>query len=620
MLDQPAQLGVKRTIPWRPILLLVVGLLAFARGWMTPMFFDDIHAIVENPTIRQLLPPWQALQPPRETSVAGRPLVNLSFALNYAIGGVHPLGYHLFSHGCHLLCALLLWGVLRRVFRAARLVRPDELALAAALLWVAHPLLSETVVYVMQRTELLMSLCCLLTIYAAFRMWEAQTPPGRKAAAEAWMAVSVLACFAGMASKEVMVSAPLLVLLCDRAIFSGTFREALSRHRGLYVGLAASWALLAYLNIPNPRSASAGFGFQYSPWVNLLTQSGVIGWYLRLCVIPWPLSVSYDWPVATSVSQVLGPALVLTAMFVAGAWAVVKNRVAGLSAVWFFFILAPTSSIIAIPIEVVAERRMYLPLAAVLAWLVVLFVKAGSRWFASSPKAGRVAGWTLVGAVVAGMVGLCNLRLNDYQDELTIWTSALALYPNDVQSLNGAAKILSDRGDLDQAQRLLEHALSVRSSELVLDNLGVVYFKRGEHEKALFLYQQAVTARPQMARAWNNMGTALTKLGRHEEAFHAFSRAVEVSPGLHQAQLNLGMSFASQSRFDEAIEHYRKAIGMSPSGKEEAVARVNLGLALLAKGRRDEARAEIVQALKLDPKYAAGQRALMRVDNTPPAP
>src|SRR5206468_3019554 len=157
----------------------------------------------------------------RELPTAGRPLVNVSFAINYALGGLNVVGYHVLNVALHVLCALLIFGIVRRTFdligrsgqeQPVRSPRPDSqaanLACAVALIWVLHPLNTEAVNYLTQRTEIMMALFYSLTLYASIRA--VQSPR-----ALVWTAGAIVSCAAGMASKESMVTAPLMVVLFD---------------------------------------------------------------------------------------------------------------------------------------------------------------------------------------------------------------------------------------------------------------------------------------------------------------------------------------------------------------------------------------------------------------------
>ena len=217
-------------------LIVLATVLAYRNSFSGPFIFDDL-AISQNPTIRELWPIWKPLCPPNHGEpVTGRPLLNLSFAVNYAVSGLNVRGYHVANLAIHVLAALLLFGILRRTFLLrslgnSQIPTPIYFALAIALLWAVHPLQTESVTYIVQRAESLVGLFYLLTLYCFIR--GATWGRGRY-----WYAAAVLACLLGMASKEVMVSAPLIVLLYDRAFLAGSLREAWRRRYGFYLALA----------------------------------------------------------------------------------------------------------------------------------------------------------------------------------------------------------------------------------------------------------------------------------------------------------------------------------------------------------------------------------------------
>ncbi len=212
-------------------MLIAAGIWAYHSSFQGPFIFDDVHSIPLNPYIRHLWPIREVLTAPRNCSVNGRPTVCLTLALNYAWSGLNVWGYHAFNLAVHLLSALVLFGILRRTLDGEKL--RDQfggaavgLAAAIALLWEIHPLQTESVTYIVQRTELLMGLFLLLTLYCTLR-GACSVRPG------AWYLAAVAACAFGMGSKEVMVSAPLLVLLYDRVFLASSFRELWQRRAGL---------------------------------------------------------------------------------------------------------------------------------------------------------------------------------------------------------------------------------------------------------------------------------------------------------------------------------------------------------------------------------------------------
>jgi protein O-mannosyl-transferase len=216
---------------------------AYGNSFSGPFVFDDAATIVtSNPTIRHLWPIWRVLSPPHGgLPVSGRPLVNLSLAINYAISGQGVWSYHVFNVAIHILAAVTLFAILRRTYLLPSLQKrfgkaSTLLALGAATIWAVHPLQTESVTYVVQRAESMVGLFYLLTLYCVIR-------GAQSARAGAWYLAGAVTCLAGMATKEVMATAPLVVLLYDRAFLAGSFRElSAARSRSSTIrSLRAGW-------------------------------------------------------------------------------------------------------------------------------------------------------------------------------------------------------------------------------------------------------------------------------------------------------------------------------------------------------------------------------------------
>ena len=307
----PPAVGLQTFLPL--LVLVSAGLLAFHNSLQGPFVFDDLQSIPANPSIRGL---WTALSPTPYRSVQGRPTANLSLAVNYALSGLQVWDYHAFNMAIHIAASIAMFGVVRRT-----LLRPSLrdrygadapwLAMAVALIWAVHPLQAESVTYIVQRTELLMGLFLLGTLYCLIRGLESSHR-------RAWYAAAVVCCALGMGSKEVMVSAPLIVVLYDRVFLSSSFREMFRQRWGLYVGLAGTWLILAALVATTPHRRT-GFAFaDLTPLDYARTQAGVIVHYLKLAFWPHPLVADHDdWPVVRTTRAAL-PAGAVVATLLGG--------------------------------------------------------------------------------------------------------------------------------------------------------------------------------------------------------------------------------------------------------------------------------------------------------------
>ena len=252
--NQSRQAAAARGIAAYVCLIVVAGMLTYANSTTGPFIYDDLTAIRQNDTIRNIWPISRPLSPPRETPVAGRPIVNLSLAINYALGGLDVTGYHVANIAVHIACALVLFGLVRRTLLAPRLndrfgSSADAVALASALLWMVHPLQTEAVDYVTQRTESMMGLFWLLTLYCSIRA-------RRSAHATGWTVASVLACGIGMACKESMATVPLVVAYTTARVRVRLFRQGIESRWRLR-GAGGNWLVVVavVLAVPGPPSA-----------------------------------------------------------------------------------------------------------------------------------------------------------------------------------------------------------------------------------------------------------------------------------------------------------------------------------------------------------------------------
>src|SRR6185503_1027362 len=354
----PAVLGV---------ILAIVAVLAFAPAVAAPFDFDDFPAIVNNPTFRSAWPPSALIHtPPLGTPASGRPVANYSFALNYAANralGISqtliapspraPVGYHVVNVALHLGTALRLDGVTPLIRQRATLV-----AMATTAIWLVHPLQTEAVDYISQRTELLVSACYLTTLWAALRSRLAEHDSRGRAGR--WAVLAVASSAIGMASKEVMITAPVAVLLFDVAFFKLWWRsfgeQTSSLRRALYAGLFVSAGICIALVVTGGRSTSAGFGGPI-PWYRYLySQAWAVAHYLRLAIWPTGLTLDYGTTPVAGTAGIPGPVLLVA--FAAGvivAWIKSTTRWLAFFGTWFFLVLAPSSSIVPIYTEISAE-------------------------------------------------------------------------------------------------------------------------------------------------------------------------------------------------------------------------------------------------------------------------
>jgi tetratricopeptide (TPR) repeat protein len=575
------------------VVLAAAAFAAYSRTFSVPALFDDDPSIADNPSIRHFA---TALWPPSYATVGGRPVLNLSLAVNYGISGTRLWSYHAANLAIHILAGLVLMGIIRRTLVRAAQPAATLIAFSAALIWTLHPLQTESVTYVIQRAESLMGLFYLSALYFLIRGAGAGESGGRM-----WQVASVCACLLGMATKEVMVSAPLIILLYDRAFLAGSFREAWRRRWGVYIGLAATWLVLPFLVVStHGRGGTAGFGSGVSAWRYALTEFPAIVRYLRLALWPQPLVFDYGTALATPSPAVFSSALLVLALLGVAIWALARRPKAGFLAVVFFAILAPSSSIVPVASEPVAEHRMYLALIPVVVFAVMGIYRLLGR--AAAPACMVVA---------AVLLGATLRRNEDYRSDEALWRDTVDKLPANERAQNNLGNALDDEGRTGEAISQFETVLALKPDLAEAhSNLGNALSKTpGRLDDAITQYREAVRLKPEYEPAHKNLGVALMDEGRLTESIGQSEEAVRLRPGDAQAHSNLGGALMDvPGRLNDAIAECQLALRLNP---ELAAAHSNLGNALARiPGHLDEAIAQCEEGARLDPSDAKARNDL----------
>lgn len=648
----PRETATRGPVLLAALLIVACAWVAYGNSLRVPLIYDDSGSIAQNPSIRHLS--TALTPPPGGMPVSGRPVVNLSFAVNYALGGLDVRGYHAVNLLIHVLAGLALFGIVRRT---VRLEQPKSVcfALAVALVWIAHPLQTESVTYLSQRAESLMGLFYLVTMYCFIRYTgdgipgpvlpgqtrsgptscvpRSGTSEGEQAGRRPWAWLSVGACLLGMGSKEVMVTAPVVILLYDRTFVAGSFAGALRSRKGYYAALAAAWIPLAALVAASgSRGGTAGFG-GVMPWTTYaLIQFHAIAHYLRLAFWPSPLVFCYARTPGHPGGWLAVDIAVVAGVVAVAALGLRRRTPLGFLASAFLIVLAPSSSVVPVATETIAEHRMYLPLAAVVAAAAWAAARAIGRLQGSRA---RVAGTALLTFVVFLCAETTAGRNRDYRSDLALWRDAVGKTPDNADARNNLGYALLQQGDVAGALAQCEEALRLdpangkahsnyadalmrtgRADEAIaqygralglipgdaetLNNLGLALAGAGRVDEAIRCYDEALAKRPYLPEIHNNRGIALARAGRAGEAVSAFQRSLLLRPDYTEAEYNLGNALAGLGRLPEAADHFGRALTLRP---DFADASEKLGEALVRMGHMPGALARFGEALRLHPDY-----------------
>jgi protein O-mannosyl-transferase len=539
------------------VLIVAAGLCAYHNALHGPFVFDDYPAVLQNPEIRSL---GASLRPTAEYT-AGRPVAVFTLYLNYITGGLNPFGYHIGNIAIHLLTALTLFGLVRRTLVSSTLARnfrgmSTQIALISALLFVTHPVTTEVVNYVLQRTESLMALMALLTLY--FLNQALMSPRPR-----IYFVLSVLACALGMGCKQVMVVIPLVAFLYDRIFFCDSWSQPLRRRWKFYLALAATWNVLLVAQLLRRQYESVGMTVAgITPWTYLLTESAVLSHYLRLIFWPNPLVIDYfDWRPAWSLAKVWPYGLFILALLALSLGGLLRGRPAGFVGMAIFLVLAPTSSILPLPSEFAAERRIYLPLALFLPMIVATFFLLMRRAIGSSAALVSPA---ICAAIMVLFISLCIARNRDYATDEALWRDTVEKRPTNARAWANYADVLYRENHFDEAASANKTAIDLDSSlPAPHQNLGSILARAGDYEGAMREFQTAVRVHDD-AKSHALLANAYAHLGRNQDAVAEFRRAVQMDPrdpALHDA---CGFVLAKIGRTRDAIAEFSQAIALDP--------------------------------------------------------
>ena len=531
--------------------------------------YDDGHGIVRNPHIRSLANLTTFFSNPCTFSenpsyAMYRPLVVGAHAVNYSLGGYSPSGYLAFNLGIHCLVAALVF-ILLLQFGV-----PQSISLLGGLFFGLHPVQTEAINFVSARSESMAALFYLasLTCYLqATRSLEYR---------RIWQGASLSLFSLSLLSKEIAVTLPLALLLCDSIRSrrqrnneslrpSGEILKTLKPHLPYWALLAAYFILHQSITGIISDSPSAQLRTVSS---QLATQSKALVHYLSLSFMPAKLSVSQQFFESRSLTDFVpfvGMGVAASLLFLAFHLRRLVTHFS-LGTGWFFLILAPTSLI---PLNVlVNDHRPYLALLGLT--LVLAFCAA------SMPRR-----WPIY--IVIPLLGLLSYQRDpQWKDEITLWADA------------------SRKGPLMPEAHF---------------NLGFAHHQLGNLDSALSAYEHAVGLDPNYVRAQTNLGAALRQMGRLEEAARALGLALQVDPGAAETLNNLGLTYAAMGNYEGAIRLYERALETN-AGRAELW--LNLGLAQRDSGLREEAFWSLSRAIEIDPQVKGLHKPGTRLQEVAP--
>jgi tetratricopeptide (TPR) repeat protein len=506
-------------------ILLLAGVLAYSNTFQSPFHFDDTRTIVNNRSIKNILD-LKAVWNPWPT----RFVTFLSLALNYRLGGLNVSGYHILNILVHVLSAIMVWWLMLLTFFTP--VMKDEkitmharvIALFGGLIFVTHPVQTQAVTYIIQRSASLATLFYLasLAMYVKSKLLLRQGAAGRSK----WLyRCSLTAAVLAMFSKEMTITLPLAVILYEFCFFRTD-----KRFDWKYAAPMLYTVLIIPVTMLLTGSVDVGGMHRVlesktsiTAWQYLLTQFRVILTYIRLLLMPVNQNLDYYYAISRSLAEpaLLASMAVLAAILATAVKIFSKYRLVSFGIFWFFLTLLPESSFIPIK-DVIFEHRLYLPMAG------FCFFLAGGLYYVFGER-------SLPSAVTISLVIVICCTALSYQRNL-VWKSEFTLW-NDV----------------------------VRKSPMKArpyNNRGCIYREKGRIAEAIADFDRAIKRNPRLAPIYRNRGLAYRRQGKLQQAIADYTKAIEIKPGYASAYYERAAIYLIMKDYDKAWADVKKAISL----------------------------------------------------------
>lgn len=598
---------------WRLLALWVLVFAAYSNSFTAGLLFDSSPVIEQDPRVREATPQniQSILTGPywyvNATAGLYRPVTTFSYLVNYAAlgDGTRPGGYHWVNFALHAINTTLVYALGILIFEQS------SLALALAVLWGLHPVLTESVTNIVGRADLLAALGVLagLLCYARaasvaeWRRW-------------AWLGALVVAQAIGLFSKESGIVLPGIMLLYD-LIWSkrSTWRVRAPAYAALALPIATFFYLRGGLDThmlieftENPL-VHAGF------WTARITAVKVIGKFLWLFLWPADLSADYSYNAVPlfggsassweDAKALIALSICLGSVLLAVRWRrTVKPFLFFLG--FFFVALLPTSNLVITIGSIMAERFLYLPSVGLAGCMVAAIHQLAQR-FSDKWRVAPQAACIAMGVACLVFAARTYARNFDWQDARTLWTSTVNVCPESARPhYNLATELAQIPGELPNAIAEFEAALRIRPDFAEAHyNLGnALALTPSRMPDAITEYQAALRYAPHLIEAHYSLGNVLAHMpGRLPDAINEYQAALRIQPNYVYAHNNLGTALArTPGRLQDAIAEFEAAVRLRP---DYADAHNNLGNALAEiPGRLPEAIAEYKAALRIEPNHS----------------
>ncbi|MDO9529564.1 MAG: tetratricopeptide repeat protein [Syntrophales bacterium] len=612
------------------LMLLVMAVLVFmiySNILKAPFVFDDQQNIRDNPHVRLTELTFKGIKEKIvENPYNNRPVAHASFALNYYFHKYNVMGYHLVNILIHIMTGFFLYFFIKITLNITTLstscqqptsgnpqfVTRDPhtgfsnhslIAFFAVLIWLVHPIQTQSVAYIVQRMNSMAAMFYVLSflLYAKARLTE------KKEKKWVLLAGCVLAGILALGSKEIAATLPFFIFLYEWYFFQDLNRDWFKRHLLLFSGIVILFTIVAVVYMgahPLERILSDYDKRSFTLTQRVLTEFRVVIYYISLLAFPLPSRLNLDHHFAVSSSLINPVTTIFSIVSVIGLiglalYMAKRERLLSFCVLWFLGNLVIESSVIGL--EIAFEHRTYLPsmlVSMMVATLVCRYVKQK-----------RVI-LSLLCVVTLVFSYWTYERNKVWGSELSLWEDCIKKSPGKARPHYNLANVLTRQGNIDRAIKHYHKTVLIEHNHVRAHvNLGNSYLEKGNSSDAIKHYSDALLIDPDREGAHIGMGNVLLSLNRFSEALKHYSEVMRINPDSADAYYNMGCVFSQQNMRPKAIEYYSKAVTIDPSLAE---AHNNLGYALMHEGKIVEGINHFREAVRLKPDFMEAQKNLKK--------
>jgi len=579
----------------------MLGIMIYSGTFHNQFVFDDNPNIVNSQLVRDLKNFYTL-----NLEHLVRPFGLYTFALNYHFHGLDVTGYHAVNLIIHILTSCMVYWLVvlilsTPVMQTDRISEHKKIIAGfSALLFMAHPVQTQAVTYIVQR---LASLAALFYLSALSMYIKGRLIKNSGLLSTFLFMMAGFSALLGMLSKETLFTLPFAVLIIEFFFLRKPVKSPLKFNK-----IKLLWGIpfvLFLLIIPYLNYFSISYVFQprisqrygdpaVTPFFYLITQFKVIVYYIKLLLLPVNQRLDYDFPLSVSFFE---PKVILSFLFLSAllylAFRLYKSKkyIISWGLIWFFLTLSVESSIIPLP-NVIFEHRLYLPMFG------FVLTAVASLYYLLWENHSKAMMITVVSLV-------CLLSVMTYQrnkvwkNNYTLWSDNVKKSPNKDRAHYNLGLALADRGMNDLAIREFYRTLSLNPTHIkACTSIGNAFSKQGKFNEAIKEFDRALKMNPEYAEIYYNRGNVFIETGKYNEAVNDFEKALSLNPNYSDALVSLGMAYYSLGRIDESILAFNKALD---NDTENVLAHYNLGYALYTQGNVEDAIKEFKTAAGLDP-------------------